>query len=157
MANSESNRKAVQKYKKSHRDEINSKTRKLSVDVYLPKEQKYLDFWQTIPNKKQFIIDALNRYREEKEQQYMTDWKSKLSEEALEKKRERDREYKKNVRDKRISRVGFDLEKGSKYEKIYKSIPNKAEWFRDCLEKYKEEHNNQQMFCALCAKLKKVA
>lgn len=68
MANSESHRKAVQKYKKLHRAEINEKTKKLSVDIYLPKEQEYLDLWQTIPNKKQFIIDALNQYREEKEQ-----------------------------------------------------------------------------------------
>ena len=65
MANSESNRKAVQKYKKAHRAEINAKTKKLSVDVYLPREQNYLNLWQTIPNKKQFIIDALDRYEEE--------------------------------------------------------------------------------------------
>ncbi len=65
MANSESNRKAVQKYKKAHRAEINAKTKKLSVDIYLPREQNYLDLWQTIPNKKQFIIDALDRYEEE--------------------------------------------------------------------------------------------
>ena len=58
-------RKANQKYKKSHRDEINAKTRSLKVDVYLPREQNYLDLWQTIPNKKQFIIDALDRYEEE--------------------------------------------------------------------------------------------
>ena len=70
----------------------------------------------------------------------MSDWKSKLSAEALEKKRERDREYKKNVRNKRITKTNIDLEKGSKYEEIYKSIPNKAEWFRECLEKYEEEH-----------------
>lgn len=65
MANSESNRKAVQKYKKAHRAEINAKTKKLSVDVYLPREQNYLNLWQTIPNKKQFIIDALDRYEDE--------------------------------------------------------------------------------------------
>lgn len=65
MANSESNRKAVQKYKKAHRAEINAKTKKLSVDVYLPREQNYLNLWRTIPNKKQFIIDALDRYEEE--------------------------------------------------------------------------------------------
>ena len=70
----------------------------------------------------------------------MSDWKSKLSAEALEKKRERDREYKKNVRNKRITKTNIDLEKGSKYEEIYKSIPNTAEWFRECLEKYEEEH-----------------
>lgn len=70
----------------------------------------------------------------------MSDWKSKLSAEALEKKRERDREYKKNVRNKKITKTNIDLEKGSKYEEIYKSIPNKAEWFRECLEKYEEEH-----------------
>ena len=70
----------------------------------------------------------------------MSDWKSKLSAEALEKKRERDREYKKNVRNKRITKTNIDLEKGSKYEEIYKSIPNKAEWFRECLDRYEEEH-----------------
>ena len=70
----------------------------------------------------------------------MSDLKSKLSAEALEKKRERDREYKKNVRNKKITKTNIDLEKGSKYEEIYKSIPNKAEWFRECLEKYEEEH-----------------
>lgn len=70
----------------------------------------------------------------------MSDWKSKLSAEALEKKRERDREYKKNVRNNRILRIGFDLDRGSKYEEIYKSIPNKAEWFRECLDRYEEEH-----------------
>ena len=70
----------------------------------------------------------------------MSDWKSKLSAEALEKKRERDRAYRKNVRNKRITKTNIDLEKGSKYEEIYKSIPNKAEWFRECLEKYEEEH-----------------
>ena len=73
----------------------------------------------------------------------MSDWKSKLSAEALEKKRERDRAYRENVRNKRISRIGFDIERGSKYEKIYKSIPKKAEWFRECLEKYEEEHKNE--------------
>ena len=73
----------------------------------------------------------------------MSDWKSKLSAEALEKKRERDWEYKKNVRNKRMTKTNIDLEKGSKYEKIYKSIPNKAEWFRECLEKYEEEHKNE--------------
>lgn len=73
----------------------------------------------------------------------MSDWKSKLSAEALEKKRERDREYKKNVRNKRMTKTNIDLEKGSKYEEIYKSIPNKAEWFRECLEKYEEEHKNE--------------
>lgn len=73
----------------------------------------------------------------------MSDWKSKLSAEALEKKRERDRAYKKNVRNKRMTKTNIDLEKGSKYEKIYKSIPNKAEWFRECLEKYEEEHKNE--------------
>jgi hypothetical protein len=65
MASSEAHRKAVQKYKRTHRAEINEKTKKLSVDVYLPREQNYLDLWQTIPNKKQFIIDALDRYEEE--------------------------------------------------------------------------------------------
>lgn len=73
----------------------------------------------------------------------MSDWKSKLSAEALEKKRERDRAYKKNVRNKRITKTHIDLAKGSKYEKIYKSIPNKAKWFRECLEKYEEEHKNE--------------
>ena len=70
----------------------------------------------------------------------MSDWKSKLSAEALEKKRERDRAYKKNVRNKKVTKTNIDLERGSKYEEIYKSIPNKAEWFRECLEKYEEEH-----------------
>ena len=70
----------------------------------------------------------------------MSDWKSKLSAEALEKKRERDRAYKKNVRNKKITKTNIGLERGSKYEEIYKSIPNKAEWFRECLEKYEEEH-----------------
>ena len=73
----------------------------------------------------------------------MSDWKSKLSAEALEKKRERDRAYSKNVKSKTLTRAGFDLKKGSKYEEIYKSIPNKAEWFRECLEKYEEEHKNE--------------
>lgn len=73
----------------------------------------------------------------------MSDWKSKLSAEALEKKRERDRAYRKNVKNNTLTRAGFDLEKGSKYEEIYKSIPNKAEWFRECLEKYEEEHKNE--------------
>ena len=73
----------------------------------------------------------------------ISDWKSKLSAEALEKKRERDRAYKKNVRNKRMTKTNIDLERGSKYEKIYKSIPNKAEWFRECLEKYEEEHKNE--------------
>ena len=73
----------------------------------------------------------------------MSDWKSKLSAEALEKKRERDRAYKKNVRNKRMTKTNIDLEKGSKYEEIYKSIPNKAEWIRECLEKYEEEHKNE--------------
>ena len=73
----------------------------------------------------------------------MSDWKSKLSAEALEKKRERDRAYKKNVRNKKMTKTNIDLEKGSKYEEIYKSIPNKAEWFRECLEKYEEEHKNE--------------
>lgn len=73
----------------------------------------------------------------------MSDWKSKLSAEALEKKRERDRAYRKNVREKRILRIGFDIERGSKYEEIYKSIPSKAEWFRECLKKYEEEHKNE--------------
>ena len=70
----------------------------------------------------------------------MSDWKRKLSAEALEKKRERDREYSKNVKCARTFKAGINLEKGSKYEEIYKSIPNKAEWFRECLEKYEEEH-----------------
>ena len=70
----------------------------------------------------------------------MSDWKSKLSAEALEKKRERDRAYKKNVRNKKITKTNIDLERGSKYEEIYKSIPNKAEWFRECLDRYEEEH-----------------
>lgn len=73
----------------------------------------------------------------------MSDWKSKLSAEALEKKRERDRAYRKNVKNNTLTRAGFDLEKGSKYEEIYKSIPNKAEWFRECLEKYEKEHKNE--------------
>ena len=73
----------------------------------------------------------------------MSDWKSKLSAEALEKKRERDRAYKKNVRNKKMTKTNIDLERGSKYEEIYKSIPNKAEWFRECLEKYEEEHKNE--------------
>ena len=73
----------------------------------------------------------------------MSDWKSKLSAEALEKKRERDRAYKKNVRNKRMTKTNIDLEKGSNYEEIYKSIPNKAEWFRECLEKYEKEHKNE--------------
>ena len=73
----------------------------------------------------------------------MSDWKSKLSAEALEKKRERDRAYKKNVRNKKVTKTNIDLERGSKYEEIYKSIPNKAEWFRECLEKYEEEHKNE--------------
>lgn len=73
----------------------------------------------------------------------MSDWKSKLSAEALEKKRERDRAYSKNVKSNTLTRAGFDLKKGSKYEEIYKSIPNKAEWFRECLEKYEEEHKNE--------------
>ena len=73
----------------------------------------------------------------------MSDWKSKLSAEALEKKRERDRAYRKNVRSKRMTKTNIDLEKGSKYEEIYKSIPNKAKWFRECLEKYDEEHKNE--------------
>ena len=73
----------------------------------------------------------------------MSDWKSKLSAEALEKKRERDRAYKKNVRNKKMTKTNIDLEKGSKYEEIYKSIPNKAKWFRECLEKYEKEHKNE--------------
>lgn len=68
MANSLAQRKSNQKYKKAHRAEINEKTKKLSVDVYLPREQNYLDLWRTIPNKKQFIIDALDRYEEEHKQ-----------------------------------------------------------------------------------------
>lgn len=72
----------------------------------------------------------------------MSDWKNKLSEEALEKKRERDRAYKKKIRSNKVKTVAFDMEVGSKYEEIYKSIPNKAEWFRECLEKYEKEHNN---------------
>lgn len=73
----------------------------------------------------------------------MSDWKSKLSAEALEKKRERDREYNNRVRSKTTTSVKFSLAKGSKYEEIYKSIPNKAEWFRGCLEKYEKEHKNE--------------
>ena len=73
----------------------------------------------------------------------MSDWKSKLSAEALEKKRERDRAYRNNVKNNTLTRAGFDLEKGSKYEEIYKSIQNKAEWFRECLEKYEKEHKNE--------------
>ena len=59
------NRAYTQAYKKAHRAEINAKTKQLSVDIYLPREQNYLDLWRTIPSKKQFIIDALDRYEEE--------------------------------------------------------------------------------------------
>ena len=116
-------RKNKEDERKYQRDYNRANRVKATFDVR--RDSKYPKIWDSIPYKKQFIVDCLEKY------------------EALEKKRERDRAYKKNVREKRISRIGFDIEKGSKYEEIYKSIPNKAEWFRECLEKYEKEHKNE--------------
>ena len=70
----------------------------------------------------------------------MTSWKDKLSPEALERKRERDRQRAKANKEV-IRKIGISVERGSHYSNIWDSIPNKAEWLREQLDKYAEEHN----------------
>lgn len=72
----------------------------------------------------------------------MTTWKDKLSPEALERKRERDRQRAQDNKDK-IRKIGIAVGIGSRYANIWDSIPNKAEWFRQQLDKYAEEHKNE--------------
>ena len=73
----------------------------------------------------------------------MTSWKDKLSPEALERKRERDRQRRKNGRG-GYKTITIDI-KEEQYINIWKSIPNKAEWFREQLDKYAEEHNHDKL------------
>ena len=73
----------------------------------------------------------------------MTSWKDKLSPEALERKRERDRQRRKNGRG-GYKTITIDI-KEEQYINIWKSIPNKAEWLRGQLDKYAEEHNYDKL------------
>ena len=50
-------------------------------------------------------------------------------------------EYQRNYAKNNRTKVGFDVRRDSKYPKIFDSIPNKAEWFREQLDKYAKEHN----------------
>ena len=74
----------------------------------------------------------------------MTSWKDKLSPEALERKRERDRQRAKANKEV-IRKIGIDVSVGSHYSNIWDSIPNKAEWLRGQLDKYAEEHNYDKL------------
>ena len=71
----------------------------------------------------------------------MTSWKDKLSPEALERKRERDRQRRQKNKG-TVRKIGMDVTIGSHYSNIWDSIPNKAEWMREQLDKYAEEHDN---------------
>lgn len=70
----------------------------------------------------------------------MTSWKDKLSPEALERKRERDR-----IRHRKgdgYKAVCFRLKEDSEYIEILNSIPNKKQWLEKSLLEYKEQHKN---------------
>ena len=74
----------------------------------------------------------------------MTSWKDKLSPEALERKRERDRKRRQKTKG-TVRKIGIDVSVGSHYSNIWDSIPNKAEWLREQLDKYAKEHNYDKL------------
>lgn len=78
-----------------------------------------------------------------REEPNMTDWKDRYTEEGLKKKRERERKYSKEVKRLKKTKLAFDVDKDSKYPNIWKSIPNKAKFMRECLDRYEEEHKNE--------------
>ena len=52
-------------------------------------------------------------------------------------------EYQRKYNKEKRTKIGFDVRRDSNYPAIWKSIPNKVEWFKEQLDKYAEEHKNE--------------